>query len=151
MVALLAPVPEEHLLSGLDVIADNGKVAFGSRAWEVFRELDAARGDAPATVYIYASHSSVPLTRPTVSWRATYIGHCTAKGGAHPEGMKFRPSTTSSYPSDNKGHWAVFWEVVELMRLPKAEQFAVADLIGYGQDKSYKKHFIPEGPLLVEG
>lgn len=147
----MAPVPEEHLLAGVDVVAKHGKVAFGSRAWEVFRELDAARGDTSATVYIYASHSNAPFTRPTVSWRAKYIGHCASKGGAHPEGMTFRPLTTHPHPSDNKGHWAVFWEVVDLTKLAKDEQFAVADLIGYGQGKPYKKHFIPEGPLLVEG
>ena len=37
-VALLAPVPLEHLIDGLSVCDQQGKVAFGSRAWEIFRE-----------------------------------------------------------------------------------------------------------------
>lgn len=31
--ALLAPVPYEHLVAGLDNVKAEGKVAFGSRAW----------------------------------------------------------------------------------------------------------------------
>jgi hypothetical protein len=36
-VALLAPVPLEHLIDGVAVCDQQGKVAFGSRAWEIFR------------------------------------------------------------------------------------------------------------------
>ena len=61
-VALLAPVPEEHLLDGVNVIHVEGRVAFGSRAWEVFRELDALRKGDPVDVYIYASHAEPVLS-----------------------------------------------------------------------------------------
>src|SRR5215217_6041367 len=38
-VALLAPLPEEHLLSGRTVCLAEGKVAFGSKNWELFYTL----------------------------------------------------------------------------------------------------------------
>jgi hypothetical protein len=56
-VALLAPVPLEHLVDGVEVCAREGKVAFGSRAWEVFKQLDEIRAEAPVDVYVYASHA----------------------------------------------------------------------------------------------
>jgi hypothetical protein len=37
-VALLASVPLEHLTDGQTTAETKGKVAFGSRAWETFRE-----------------------------------------------------------------------------------------------------------------
>lgn len=56
-VALLAPVPLEFLIEGIAVCDRQGKVAFGSRAWEIFRKLDELRNGQPVDVYIYASHS----------------------------------------------------------------------------------------------
>lgn len=57
--ALLAPVPHDHLLDGADVCANRGKVAFGSRAWEVIRRLDdeAAPGAAVALPHILSARS----------------------------------------------------------------------------------------------
>jgi len=43
-VALLAPVPLEHLESGDIVCRQAGKVAYGSRSWDVFAQLDILRG-----------------------------------------------------------------------------------------------------------
>jgi hypothetical protein len=52
-IALLAPVPLQHLVSGQSVCAAEGRVAFGSRAWELFRELDSLRKGLPVDVYVY--------------------------------------------------------------------------------------------------
>jgi hypothetical protein len=52
-VALLAPVPLQHLRSGQTKAECEGRVAFGSRAWEVFRKLDALREGMPVDVFIY--------------------------------------------------------------------------------------------------
>lgn len=41
-IALLAPVPLHHLQDGYQVARQQGKVAFGSMKWELFRELDVA-------------------------------------------------------------------------------------------------------------
>lgn len=145
-VALLAPVPLVHVEDGAEVCARQGKVAFGSRAWQLFRELDALRHDRPVEVYIYASHS--PETACDVTWRARYVRHVQSDGGAHPEGMRFRPPSTGLHPSDNTGHWAVFWEVEELERLP--EPIAIGGLRGLGKPTAYARSFVPEGPVLIE-
>jgi len=116
-VALLAPVPLIHLTDGALVCEGKGKVAFGSRAWEVFRELDRTRIGEPVDVLIYASHANADGPA-AVTWRGKYIGHVEAKHGTHPEGMQYRPPSTAEHSSDNLGYWAVFWEVTDLHELP---------------------------------
>jgi hypothetical protein len=148
-VALLAPVPRVHLEHGRIVCDAEGRVAYGSRAWEVFRELDRLRHGLPVNVYIYPSHSDPPSLLET-SWKALYIGHVESQGGAHPEGMRFRPESTAWFPSDNEGFWAVFWEVTNLREVPVPERIKISDFTGYGKRGHYKRDFIPEGPLLVE-
>ena len=147
-VALLAPVPQRHLMAGVAVCHAEGRVAFGSRAWEVFRQLDALRKGLPVDVYIYASHGDPPGALEA-SWHARYIGHVESIGGAHPAGMRFRPPSTAKYQSDNSGYWAVFWEVEHLTQLAVAQRIQVTDLTGFGKPKSYDP-FVPEGPLLIE-
>jgi hypothetical protein len=73
-IALLAPVPLEPLNDGQAVCDLQGKVAFGSRAWEIFRKLDELRDGQPVDVYIYASHAP---GRPSfkVSWHGIYLKH----------------------------------------------------------------------------
>jgi hypothetical protein len=151
MVALLAPVPEEHLVSALDVVRKHKKVAFGSRAWQVFQQIDELRGNAPINVLIYASDSSVLQSPPKVSWRAKYIGQKEAKGGAHPDGMTYRPLSTTQYPGDNKGHWVIFWEVCDLVRLSIESEVEIGTLFQFGRAKPCKRFFVPRGPLLIEG
>jgi len=147
-VALLAPVPLEHLLDGAIVCKTEGCVAFGSRAWEVFRKLDEIRNGLPVDVYIYASHSPGPL-RLEISWHARYIGHVESIGGAHPEGMRFRPPSTAKYADDNLGYWAVFWEVEQLRKLPPTERIPTGEFRGLNKRKPYKRNFVPEGPILI--
>jgi hypothetical protein len=148
-IALLAPVPLEHLLDGETTAKTEGKVAFGSRKWDTFRQLDALREGMPVDVYIYASHPDGQWDYD-VSWRARYIQHVESTMGAHPDGMKYRPASTGKYPNDNSGHWAVFWEVEDLERLPKEQRIVLAALTGFGKKKSYGHAFSPEGPLLIE-
>jgi hypothetical protein len=152
-ISLLAPVPLEHLRSGVDLLnrqrnTRERKVAFGSMAWEVFRELDAERNGAPVDVFIYAS-GDPSAERVEVSWRGRYIGHVESENGAHPNGMQFRPASTEKYPSDNKGHWAVFWEVDQLRELSASERLRVSEFESWAGTKPCKSNFIPRGPLLV--
>lgn len=146
-VALLAPVPLIHLTDGAVVCQAKGKVAFGSRAWEVFRDLDRARVGEAVDVLIYASHANSDGPA-SVTWRAKYIGHVEAKNGAHPEGMKYRPPSTAEHPSDNVGFWAVFWEVADLYELSADEITPVKELQGMA-GKYFKASFVPEGPIIV--
>ena len=75
---------------------------------------------------------------------------CEVDLGAHPQGMKFRPSSTGKYANDNSGHWAVFWEVEDLRPVPSSEWCDIAGLTGFGKKKPYGHPFVPEGPLLIE-
>lgn len=147
--AILAPVPVQHLESAIDVLSKEGLVAFGSKKWELFREVDTLRKGSPVPVLIYPSHEdeAAKLTY-IVSWVGRYVGHVDGKLGAHPEGMKYRPPTTAKYPLDNKGHWAVFWHVDRLARLPKAKHLRISEIQAHRNGK-WRKNAPPRGPELV--
>lgn len=143
--ALLAPVPSVFLEEGIEVCKRSGKVAFGSRAWELFRELDCLRGGMPVDVFIYASQTDA--LGAAVSWHGRYIGHVESVNGAHPQGRKFRPPYTRADGEDRAGYWAVFWEVADLEPI---EPIPIRELRGRGAKKDYDKPFIPEGPIIIE-
>ena len=147
-ICLLAPVPLEHLEDGLHVCQSKGKVAFGSRAFEVFRELDTHRNQMPVKVFIYASGNPTD-ERLDASWTGNYVRWVEVPTGAHPDGMMYRPPSTAKYPGDNKGHWAGFWEVTGLQKLEPIARIPTGQFVGFGSGKQYKKNFIPKGPLLV--
>ena len=95
------------------------RVAFASRAWEAFRKLDDLRNGLVVDVYIYASHTEGPPVLQA-TWHARDVGHVDSINGAHPAGMRYRPPSTVKYPTDNQGHWAIFWEVEALRELPES-------------------------------
>lgn len=148
-VALLAPVPLEHLQSAVDVCAKEGKVAFGSRAFEALDRLRTEAGDAPCDVLIYASDGKASGP-PKVTWRARYERFVEAKVGRHPEGMKYRPPTTANYSGDNHGHWYIFWEVSDLWELSDSDQIEISKLNAISSKKKLAKTFIPIGPIIVQ-
>lgn len=148
-VGLLAPVPLEHLQSGQEVCEREGRVAFGSNAWQVFEQLDGSLQKTGCDALICASHSEA-FGAPTVTWAATYLRTVRSRGGAHPDGMKLRPPTTVQYASDNTGHWAVFWEVTDLRPLAKEDRIKVSTLRSHGSKKAFVSGFRPEGPILIE-
>lgn len=145
-IALLAPVPLEHLQDGAVVCQQQGRVAFGSQAWEVFRQADNLRRGLPVDVYIYASHSPSPL-HLEVSWQGRYIGHVSSIGGAHPQRMRFRPPSTAKYPDDMQ--WAIYWEVEKLHQLPEDRRIPTGDFCGFNKRRGYGRNFVPEGPILI--
>jgi hypothetical protein len=144
-VALLAPVPFEHLDSGQQ--AGLKKVAFGSRAFETFYELDTIRNGLAVAVYIYASHTDNPIGCQ-VSWRAKYIGFVRSEDVPREYEELYRPPTTRNYRDDNRTFWPIFWEVVDLQ--PLATPIPIHQFTGKGRKRSYQKNFVPEGPLLIE-
>ncbi|MDR2310448.1 MAG: hypothetical protein LBE54_05590 [Brucellaceae bacterium] len=147
-VVLLAPVPEVHLQSGLLTCRENGKVAFASNDFQLFRKLDALSGDAEVDVYIYPSGCDLPGL-PKVRWSGRYIGHVDSIFGRHPGGLKYRPASTLQSQSDNSGYWALFWEVADLRLMNKEEILPMSSFIGYEAKKPYVSTFIPHGPLIV--
>src|ERR1017187_5648212 len=145
-IALLAPVPLEHLIDGRETGMKERRVAFGSMKWELFRQLDDIRKGMPVDVYIYASHAEGYFD-PEISWRGRYIRHVESDLGAHPEGMRYRPESTAKYSDDNSGHWAVFWELEDLEPVLEDQRLSLAELTGFGKKKAYGHAFAPEGPL----
>lgn len=150
-VALLAPVPEEHLISGRRVCLNRGKVAFGSKNWELFNKLQGlVQPEAQCEVLIYASDAAHLISPPTVTWRASYLGFVQARNGTHPGEMKFRPPSTEKYPLDNRGSWVVFWEVADLTPLSKNQWIKVGQLRGFEKPAKYLTNYIPKGPSLLQ-
>ncbi len=159
--AILAPVPEMHLQSGLQTInqlANNSnnqiiKVAFGSMDFELFRKVDELRVNQAVDVFIYASHAANQPLHSHVTWQGRYIGHVNSRNGRYPGNSKYRPQSTNT----DKPTWAVFWEVEDLqvLKSPIAMPLAtiedgIADFRGLGKKSNYVSRFFPESPLLVE-
>jgi hypothetical protein len=150
--AILAAVPEMHLLSGVETIGklenelnETLKLAFGSMDFEALREIDKLRADKTVKVYIYASdpEGDQPLN-PAASWEAVYIGHVNSRNGRYPGKSHFRPPATAA----DKPRWAVFWEIQELKRLKTP--IAIASLKAKGKKTNLNPRFIPESPTLIE-
>lgn len=149
--AILAPVPEMHLISAKETIAksieessDEIKVAFGSMAFEVFQQIEERRQGRFVEVLIYASHSADQPLKSVASWRGLYMGYVNSRNGRYPGNKKFRPPSTST----DTPTWAVFWELRELELLEKP--IPIASLKGVDKKSNYSSRFIPEGPLLIE-
>lgn len=142
--SLLAPVPEIHLISGHEVCQQEGKVAFGSQEFEVFRKLDQERQDRGVKVLIYASNPKDPSFIPQVTWQGLYIGHVDSRRGRHPQGMKFRPSTTANEPLTA----AVFWEITDMK--PLEIPLKISNFKAFGKKEPYQSRFFPEKPLMIE-
>ncbi|MCU0549309.1 MAG: hypothetical protein MUC48_08175 [Leptolyngbya sp. Prado105] len=154
--AILAPVPEMHLISGLEAIAAQldwddlpadhvPKVAFGTMAFELFAEVEALRAGKAIEVLIYASHAKgeQPLN-PEATWRGLYVGYVGSRRGRYPGKAIYRPkSTITDSPT-----WAGFWEVQELERLKTT--IPIGNLRGKNKKTHYQARFIPEGPVLIE-
>jgi hypothetical protein len=146
--AILAPVPLEHLQSGVQIAKDAGFVAFGSRKWELFRKVDELRGGLAVPVLIYPSHEDVPAKDSfVVSWAGWYVGSEQSDSGRHSGKMKHRPPTTGKYDSDNQGFWAVFWHVRDLFELPKDQRLPISALQTI--KGGWRKDAPPRGPELV--
>jgi hypothetical protein len=144
---LLAPVPAAHLIDGKDVCSAEGQVAFGSRAFDVFQELDALRQGVPIEAFMYASHQPERIGGAKVSWRARYVGSASALGdGSHPEGHRYRPPST--WPEDGMKYWWLFWHVTDLRELEPSEQIWTHHFRERRTGKMAPEPYAPEGPML---
>ena len=154
--ALLAAVPQVHLLSALEAIAaqldsDNlpsehlPKVAFGSMDFEGFGEVEKLRGGKAIEIFIYASHAKgdQPLN-PEVTWRGLYVGYVGSRRGCYPGQSIYRPQSTAT----DTPTWAVFWEVQELE--PLKQSIPIGSLRGKNKKTNYPARFIPEGAVVIE-
>lgn len=149
--ALLAPVPLAFLESGLEVCTREGFVAYGSRKWELFVELDRLRAGGVVPVLIYPSYEDDEVKLAyEICWTGSYTGHVRAPGGIHPEKMRYRPDVARQYPTDMSGYWAIYWHVSELKRLPDGDWRPISSLRSHKSGKFWKAGSPPRGPEIVE-
>jgi len=43
----------------------------------------------------------------------------------------------------------VFWELNQLTPVPIGKRHLVSKFLGYGSNKGFAKHFVPEHPMIV--
>lgn len=145
-IGLLAPVPLDYLVDGVEVCRLQGKVAFGTRVWETFVDLKNEAGEG-APVLIYASHAK-QNHGPVVTWTGRFARWVAAVGGGHPDGDRFRPPFTQLGDEDRSGYWLGFWEVTDLRELDANSRIPISSLHDR-HGRKYGRGFIPEGPILV--
>jgi hypothetical protein len=141
-VALLAPVPEEHLLSGLEQCRAEGFVAFGTDAGMVFSELKQLVDQGhPADILFYASRIS---NSRLATFRGRFVDYDGAVGGkSKPSWAKYRPASTS-----NDTSWSSFYLVreIHLLEIP----LPIASLKKRGNKGKFKSTFVPLGPIIID-
>ena len=143
-VALLAPVPKEHLLSGLTICAEQRAVAFGTDDGMTLSTFAYLIGEGgTADVLFYATHST-EAGAPSASYRARferYVGGL-ANGKAPPSCAHLRPPTTAT-----DGAWKSFYIVSDLRKLPVP--VAIKSLHKHGTKGELNPSFKPHGPLII--
>ena len=143
--ALLMPVPWEHLADGETVCKREGKVAFGSNAFEILHKFQEG-GGVGTHVLIYSSHEHLPGV-PEVTWRAIFLGMAKGEDYSANDLRQFRPE--SCWAEDRSGlGWGCFIELADLERLADTDSIPVRDI----QTRSGKAHapdFVPRGPTVV--
>ncbi len=144
--ALLAPVPARHLQSSLEVCQREGKVAFGSNAFEVFSKLDIEHAGQPVPVYFYASHEED--VKLVISWQGIYTGYRNREGIPYSERNRFRPPTTYQPPQPDTDDWGIYWEVTDLAEIPEGSgHLPLSKIFAYKSRKGI--NYIPRGPVLI--
>lgn len=127
-----------------------GRVAFGSNAWELFAKIEQEYGDG-LPVLIYATHhfgNPDNLCDPGhCPFRSTYLGMTHSKAGKHPNPAVRPLPTIEEHSADTA--WAIFWEVGNLVQLPKQDRVVIISLTAEGQEKRLANGFVPHGPMLV--
>lgn len=150
--AILAPVPEIHLKSGLEALAQQIEqeiippfVAYGSMDFEVFGEVEKLRNGKAVEVLIYAAEQEGdrPLN-PEVMWKALYVGCDRASGGGKYRGKAVhRPASTAGERA-----WGIFWKVTQIEVFKSG--LPIGKLQTYKTRKPYPSRFVPEGPVLID-
>jgi hypothetical protein len=142
-VALLTPIPTEHLADGLPLCQREGLVMYGTQAWKVFDDLDQERGDRPVVAYIYASREG---KNPAATHRAVYVKHCFREDLPAGDFERYRPPSTNVHP-DDRDTWAAFYYLRDLERL--AQPIPIRRFRSWKRKQLLVDHW-PEGPILVD-
>lgn len=144
-VALLTPVPQQHLASGVEVCAALGRVTFGTDAGMALATFSHLVGkDSNADVLFYASENPISGI-PKATYRGRFVEYvgALANGKAPPSCAQFRPPTTA-----NDGPWQSFYVVRNLRRLEspvELNKLSKRDAKG-----KLRSNFIPLGPVVID-
>jgi hypothetical protein len=141
-VALLAPVPKEHLLSGLEQCRAEGFVAFGTDAGMVLAEFKhLVDNEHSADILFYASHASTSGL-PQATFRGRFVDYEGAVGGKAKSGWaKYRPVSTGG-----DTNWSGFYLVREIY--PLEITIPIASLRKRGKKGEFKSTFFPPGRVI---
>lgn len=149
-IALLAPIPKEHIDLAPVKFHKVNRVAFGSRNSDVFFKLDQERDGKPVDVYIYESDESGQYDF-RVSWHARFLQSVAAIDGAHPDKMVYRPDSTAKSPEDIEGEdWLLLWELDSLEEIAEEDRVHVGAFTPFGKNEPYGNSFVPVGPMLIQ-
>jgi hypothetical protein len=149
--AILAPVPLEHLESAQTIAGDVPYISFGSQKWELFRAIDEERAGSPVPVLIYPSHDEHRSESPyVVEWSGWYVSSTDDNSKKYRDQRDGRrPPTTAQCTTDTVSHWAVFWRVANLTRLPREKKRPISELHSY-RSGANRKAGAPRGPERIE-
>jgi hypothetical protein len=146
-IALLTPVPWEHLKDGEDVCQRQGKVAFGSNAFEELLKFE-QEGGKGMHVLIYSSHKDHP-TAAKVTWRATFVGMVKSEDFSNADRNKYRPPSCSAEDNDSTWTgWGCFYEVAGLEELSEDEAIPI-NKVKRKNGRGHASTFVPRGPTIV--
>ncbi|MCL9998306.1 MAG: hypothetical protein NBV68_02900 [Erythrobacter sp.] len=138
--AILAPVPSNHLVSGLQHSAKHGRIAYGTNKWEWLREVERDRDGEPVPVLIYSSHEG---SDADLSCVVAWIAKLVASSEKEKEIADARPPSTAT-----DGKWASFWLVEDLKQLPKEDALPISAI--QTTAGGWRKESPPRGPERVE-
>ena len=144
-VALLTPVPQQHLASGIEVCAALGRVTFGTDAGMALATFSHLVGkDSHADILFYASENPVSGT-PKATYRGRFVQYvgALANGKASPSCAAFLPPTIA-----NDGPWQSFYVVSDLRRLETP--VALKKLSKLDAKGTLRANFIPLGPVVID-
>lgn len=145
--AILAPVPSVHLASAIETCDREGQVAFGSNAWELFRQVEQMKKSDLVEVFIYPSlvDSGKPIEMKAC-WHGLYLDHVPSRRGRYPGDKRFRPESALS----EKPTWAIFWDVCELTELSEDDHIPLSKFRGTDKKSDYALRTAPHSPIIVQ-
>lgn len=131
-------------MSGLDVCAKEGFVAYGTDAGLVLSELlHLVDDDHPADILFYASHPP-DAGPPRATFRGPFVDYAGAVAGkAKATWTKYRPSSTAGDTA-----WSSFYLVSDLRILDGP--ISIATLGKRNNRGKFAKTFKPEGPIIID-
>jgi hypothetical protein len=132
-VALLAPVPVEHLRSALEKPNPEARAVFSTNRSNTLDKLEKLLGGQRTEVYICDG-----APKGKVTWRATF------ERLVDPADTKYRPESTKTDTPSN-----TYYEVSNLRHLPESEWISVDQFCGHGKAGHYAANYRPRTPTLV--